>query len=202
MPTQTFINLPHEKKEKILNAAKKEFSRVSLSEASINNIILEAKISRGSFYQYFEDKKDLLEYIQKSTKEDLQKTCKAKIDENGDIFEMYITFYDKIINIIKNNKNCRFYKMVLANLRANDGMIFVQDNSKSELFNYILKHTDTSQFKNKDDLATVINMLNAITRWSIIQTVLLNSNSTDLREDFIKQINYLKDGILRKEKKC
>ena len=66
----------------------------------------------------------------------------------------------------------------------------------------ILKHTDTTKFKNKDDLVTVINMLNAITRWSIIQTVLLNSNSTDLREDFIKQINYLKNGILRKEKKC
>ena len=51
MPKQTFLNLPKDKKQKILEAAKNEFSRVSVTEASINNIVTEANIARGSFYQ-------------------------------------------------------------------------------------------------------------------------------------------------------
>lgn len=60
MPTVTFANLPAEKRQAILNAARAEFSRVPIEEASINRIIKDAKISRGSFYMYFTDKSDLV----------------------------------------------------------------------------------------------------------------------------------------------
>src|SRR5699024_1310411 len=63
VPKQTFFNLSKQKKETLVQAAKKEFSRVSLAEASISNIIKEAEIPRGSFYQYFEDKEDLYFYL-------------------------------------------------------------------------------------------------------------------------------------------
>ena len=38
MPTVTFMNLSKEKKDKIIKAAKKEFSRVPISEVLIKNI--------------------------------------------------------------------------------------------------------------------------------------------------------------------
>lgn len=60
MPKETFFNLAEEKKEKIINAAKKEFKRVPLEQASIKNIVEDAGIARGSFYQYFESKEDLM----------------------------------------------------------------------------------------------------------------------------------------------
>ena len=63
MPKETFLRLSEDKKEKILSAAKKEFSRVTLEEVSIKNIVEDAEIARGSFYQYFEDK----EALQKAT---------------------------------------------------------------------------------------------------------------------------------------
>ena len=63
MPKDTFLNLSEDKKNKIINAAKKEFARVPIEEASIKNIVEEAEIARGSFYQYFESKEDLLKYI-------------------------------------------------------------------------------------------------------------------------------------------
>ena len=59
MPKQTFYKLPQEKQERILAAAKREFTQVRYSDASINQIIRDAGIPRGSFYQYFEDKKDI-----------------------------------------------------------------------------------------------------------------------------------------------
>lgn len=60
VPKETFFNLAEEKKEKIINAAKKEFKRVPLEQASIKNIVEDAGIARGSFYQYFESKEDLM----------------------------------------------------------------------------------------------------------------------------------------------
>ena len=63
MPTKTFLNLPREKRLRILRAAKKEFSRVPLDKAVIANIVKEADIPRGSFYQYFENIEDLFVYL-------------------------------------------------------------------------------------------------------------------------------------------
>lgn len=63
MPTKTFFNLPEEKRGRIFEAAVDEFSEVRFSEASINRIIKAAGISRGSFYQYFEDKEDLFKHV-------------------------------------------------------------------------------------------------------------------------------------------
>ena len=63
MPTETFLKLAEEKKHKIIEAAKKEFSRVPIEDVSIKNIVEEAEIARGSFYQYFTSKQDVLQYL-------------------------------------------------------------------------------------------------------------------------------------------
>lgn len=63
MATERFLKLSQEKKDRILQAARHEFARVPFEDASINQIIREAGISRGSFYTYFEDKLDLLHYV-------------------------------------------------------------------------------------------------------------------------------------------
>lgn len=63
MATERFMKLSQDKKDRILNAAREEFARVPFEDASINQIIKAAGISRGSFYTYFEDKRDLLQYI-------------------------------------------------------------------------------------------------------------------------------------------
>ena len=63
MPSNTFFRLPEEKRQRLLTAARKEFKRIRFSDVSINRIILNACIPRGSFYQYFEDKEDLFRYL-------------------------------------------------------------------------------------------------------------------------------------------
>ena len=67
MPKETFLKLPEEKKHKIIKAAKKEFERVPFEQTSIKNIANDAEIARGSFYQYFEIKEDLLRIYFKCT---------------------------------------------------------------------------------------------------------------------------------------
>ncbi len=59
MPKNTFLNLPDEKQKLIISVAVDEFARYPFSHASINRIVTNSGIAKGSFYQYFEDKQDL-----------------------------------------------------------------------------------------------------------------------------------------------
>lgn len=63
MPKQTFHNLPEEKRAAIVNAAIDEFVEHGFKAASINRIVANSDISKGSFYQYFEDKRDVFMYL-------------------------------------------------------------------------------------------------------------------------------------------
>ena len=59
MVHQTFYRLPDEKKERILRSAHREFTQHTYEKSSINRILDDARIPKGSFYQYFDDKSDL-----------------------------------------------------------------------------------------------------------------------------------------------
>ena len=63
MPKQTFLNLPEEKRTVIVNAAIDEFAEYGFESASINRIVANSSISKGSFYQYFEDKRDVFMHL-------------------------------------------------------------------------------------------------------------------------------------------
>ena len=63
MPTSTFFNLDEKKRNKVIKAVKKEFTNKRLLDMSVKNIVDDAKIARGSFYQYFPSKEDLISYI-------------------------------------------------------------------------------------------------------------------------------------------
>ncbi|MCQ6349569.1 TetR/AcrR family transcriptional regulator, partial [Bacillus cereus] len=94
MPKQTFFNLEREKKELLIQAAMKEFSRVPLFEASISNIIKDAGIPRGSFYQYFEDKEDVFFFLLNDhSKRDNEKFISILKENEGDLFDSYIELY-------------------------------------------------------------------------------------------------------------
>ena len=69
MPSATFFRLPEEKRERLIEASWSELSQVRFNDVSINRIIAAARIPRGSFYQYFNDKEDLISYLLEDMRE-------------------------------------------------------------------------------------------------------------------------------------
>ena len=63
MPNQTFFNLPDKKRQTITDLANAEFANNNYQNALITKIVKQAKIAKSSFYQYFEDKKELYLYL-------------------------------------------------------------------------------------------------------------------------------------------
>lgn len=60
---ETFEKLPEEKKKKIIDACIDEFGSKGYSNASTNNIVRNAGISKGTLFNYFGNKKSLFLYI-------------------------------------------------------------------------------------------------------------------------------------------
>lgn len=97
MPSNTFLNLPEDKQTRLMDAASREFSAKPYNEASINKIIQEAGIPRGSFYMYFQDKEELFRYLVRGYVEQLLMVLEeALLREGGDVFAALRTLFDYV----------------------------------------------------------------------------------------------------------
>ncbi|HAE60803.1 MAG TPA: TetR/AcrR family transcriptional regulator [Eubacteriaceae bacterium] len=113
MPKDTFYNLAEEKRMKIYGAALDEFSNHPFKQASVNRIVKNAGIAKGSFYQYFKDKKDLYKYL---------------IDE---IYKKKITY---LTPTMKNPFDMNFFDL-LRDIYAS-GLKFAKDNPQLAKIGY------------------------------------------------------------------
>lgn len=98
MPTATFYRLPEEKRKRLIDACWGELTRVRFTDVSINRIITAARIPRGSFYQYFGDKEDLIRYLLEDMRTyfvDLLRSI--LVQARGDLFALPLAAYDRFI---------------------------------------------------------------------------------------------------------
>ena len=202
MPTETFFKLTEEKRKKIIEAGKDEFSSVSLDEASIKNIAEKAGIARGSFYQYFKSKKDLLFFILEENRETMEKKLNRIIKESdGEIFNIYISIYDDMTSKCFDNMNRDIYKRIFENLKTNDESVFEgMEEKKKQDFKNFKNLIDKSKLKIESDLDfdLIIQILNTITMSSVVRSIKYTSPEK-AREEFLKKIEFIKKGI---KKKC
>lgn len=201
IPKETFLKLPEEKKNKIILAAKKEFARVSLEQVSIKNIVEEAEIARGSFYQYFEDKEDLLGFILSNHLEEMNKKMIENIEEaNGDIFEFFILIYDSMVDNCSQNKDMEFYKKIFENIKTSEDYLFSNNiiRGKPIKIKDLIEKINTSNLRaeTKEDVEIIEKILFAVTNKAIVMRFKYESKEK-AREDYLKQIEFLKYGILK-----
>lgn len=98
MPTPTFFRLPEEKRKRLIDACWDELSQVRFTDVSINRIISAARIPRGSFYQYFSDKEDLIHYLLEDMREYFVSLLRnILIEAQGDLFALPLLAYDHFI---------------------------------------------------------------------------------------------------------
>lgn len=97
MPSNTFLNLPADKQTRLMDAASREFSAKPYNEVSINKIIQDAGIPRGSFYMYFQDKEELFRYLVHGYVEQLLMVLEeALLREGGDVFAALRALFDYV----------------------------------------------------------------------------------------------------------
>lgn len=80
--TATFANLPPDKQQRVVAAAINEFAANGYQRASLNTIVKEAGIAKGSVYQYFTNKEALFLYVFEQFALAVKRGVKAQVDKN------------------------------------------------------------------------------------------------------------------------
>ena len=206
MPTLTFLNLPKEKQDTIIEASIKEFKRVLLKDASINKIIKDANIPRGSFYNYFEDINDLYIYSISKYKQRFVKIFNEALKQkNGDLVETTKTIYDKIIIDCTKNEHKQLMKNIFLNINYN---ITIKNRIECDMLNdrfkvlELLEKIDKTKLNIKEDeeLLDIIDIIISIAMHGLIEVFLNNKNPEEIRNKISNQLEILKRGIYKEDK--
>lgn len=193
MPTSTYYNLNPIKKERIENAVKKEFSRVPLIDMSVKNIVNDANIARGSFYQYFETREDLIKYIlEKEFEKEEGKFLKLLGETNKDIFE---TAYRYLVGMIEmQEKNSSYYINIYQYLR--ETKIFPLKNiDLSNINQYV--NTSMLNVNTVEEAYAAIRVI-AIITFSKKMEILNNKVSKEKGlKEYKQELDIIKKGLLK-----
>lgn len=202
MIKKTFYNLPEEKRQRIIDAIMKEFASSTTEKVSINRIVKTANISRGSFYQYFDDKVDLVEVLTKSFIDlSLDKAYKALKCSGGDIFHTYQVLFEIISDFAKNDKQKVILKNLMKNLRANDDLINEYLLNRCSGFVELMEVTkhfsrDNLKFKDEEDVECLNQILIQVLKNAIFNYFVKGMDYEKVKKSYLRKLEIIKSGAV------
>lgn len=199
MPSATFFHLPPAKREKLLQCAREEFSRVSFDEASINRIVHQAEISRGSFYMYFTDKADLFRYLLQCYLDELtQMLEKLLTREQGDLFAAFEALFQTLVERRGDVAAQQFQAILHRNAGVQQGALLRSAGTHS-LFAALSGHIDASRLsiRRDEDLEDMFHILVSVTAPALC-AALSHTDPQPVWDRFCAQLDILRRGMQRR----
>lgn len=203
MIKKTFYNLPYEKRKRITDAVIKEFMERPNEKVSINRIIKTAEISRGSFYQYFDDKVDLIEIITKTMFEESSNKAKEILKLScGDLFVMYIKMFDYFGDYSSQKQTMKIMRNIVDSFKANDDLVseylknrFNMAHTNNEI--YTMVDRQNLKFQDNESVKCLIEILTQVLKNAIFDVFVAGSDREEVRERLIKKIDIIKQGAVK-----
>lgn len=203
-----FLNLKPEKKERILNAAMKEFAQKGFKNASTDVIVKDADISKGALFHYFHNKKDLFVFLYDYAMDLLKNEMLEKLDTNErDVFirrRQALVLKTEILN-----KHPELYDFLLT-AYLEDAIEVKSEIEHKNQEAIALGHVklyegiDTSMFKDDIDISKAIEIIS----WTVEgyvnkqRAIIKNTspegiNQDEMLEEFDKYLNILRKSFYK-----
>jgi TetR/AcrR family transcriptional regulator len=197
MPKPTFFNLDEQKRQMIIQACIDEFALQPFSSASINQIIKQANISRGSFYQYFEDKEDCYMFLLSEVakiKMDLLKNASLKYQANG-FFDNLQVMIEQTLTWIEQEPKLYAIGVLMEYDNSDFIQKLVAKNAQSVDFLKSLVNKDIEQGRIRQDIDVdlLVQMLLSVNR-DILMTAYRERDFEKVKYQFKQVLNILKEG--------
>ena len=198
----TFYNLSDDKRKRVLQAIMEEFADTDSEKISINRIIKRANISRGSFYQYFDDKVDLVEVLFLTLVDmNIKDAYRALSESDGDIFALYNSFLEILFRLSKDE----FYNNIMRNLcrsmYSTDSLVaeYVQTRCRGfDELNQLAQCVNRSKLRlsTDEEMVALHQIFVAILRDCANRLYVLDVSAAVLKSDFDRKIEIIKYGAL------
>ena len=203
MPKDTFFNLPKDKQQKLITAIKNELSRVPFAQLSINQIIKEADIARGSFYQYFTDRFDMLEYIMLQFRQEMQNQLIERLQQNGgDLFDLFDFVFNCCIEMSQKEENGALYRNVMSDIKVNaEFYLKIKDtnrkkhNESNTLLIYINKKL--LNIKNDQELHDLFYILKTLSIMAVAEAFMYVEQQEQIKQEYKRRLMLIKSNFER-----
>lgn len=202
MIKSTFYNLSDDKRNRVLRAIMEEFAASDSEKISINRIIKRANISRGSFYQYFDDKVDLVEVLFRTLVDmNIKDAYRALSESDGDILALYNTILEIMIRLSRDE----FYNSIMRNLcrsmYSSDSLVAEYMQTRFRGFDELnqLSHCinrSKLRFSSDEEMTALHQVFIAVLRDSANRLYVLDVSAAVLKEDFNRKLEIIKYGAL------
>lgn len=192
-----------ERKDEVIDAALKEFSEKGYKGASLNNILKNAQISKGTFYYHFQNKEDLYFFLIGILIDEKKRFMADRIkpeDFNKDIFSIFKLQSRVGVEFALNNSKINYFSKSFIKEKGNEiyekaleRYNFKDDDSIKSLINSAYIKEEIRDDLPKEFVERLIGYL---------FTNLVELTDAINVEDYEEQINFLiefmKDGLRRK----
>ncbi len=202
MPSNTFFRLPEEKRSRLLDAAWEEALRTRVTELSINRIIHRARIPRGSFYQYFSDKEDLVRYLFDEVREYFAAILGELLkNSGGDLFAVPVMAFDRLMG--RDGEEDPMLRRCIQVFQLNPGMDF-QNFLPTEtdlLAEEFLGQADSSRLRGNtmEYVIIVFSLLVAALAVAVMRTLQDPEEWERQRADLQTRVEIIRYGSLRQQ---
>ncbi|WP_099361037.1 TetR/AcrR family transcriptional regulator [Fredinandcohnia onubensis] len=158
-----FFNLEREKQERILNAATKEFAEKNYANASTNEIVKQAGISKGLLFHYFKNKKELYLFLYDYYLELMVNDLFANIDlDEPDIFTKFRSITLIKFELMKKHPEMFNFVRLAFEEDSPDIKIELEKRNKDILtssYSKLASSIDVSKFKEGIDIQKAMNII-------------------------------------------
>ena len=178
MALEAFYNLKEKKKLSLYNAISDCLRKKSYDELSVNEIVEEADISRGSFYNYFNNKNDaILSMVEYKIKHHMDLLLTAIKESNYKLFDGVRKYYYDIESVLYDEinlsvmKNVKFYvELCFESVKTDKFRKYIADVAK-----WLVDNT----YEGKKYLSSLKNMISVfeMTIVLVLDTVFAKVNN-------------------------
>lgn len=201
MALEAFYNLKEKKKLSLYNAISNCLRKKSYDELSVNEIVEEADISRGSFYNYFNNKNDaILSMVEYKIKHHMDLLLIAIKESNYKLFDGVRKYYYDIESVLYDEinlsvmKNVKFYvELCFESVKTDKFRKYIADVAK-----WLVDNT----YEGKKYLSSLKNMISVfeMTIVLVLDTVFAKvNNAVKLAGDnemFEYKLSIIEKGIV------
>ena len=202
MPSQTFQNLAEEKKQRIFGAIYEELKRVPFPEMSINQIIKNAGIPRGSFYQYFENKDDAFDFFVNESFRKIKECIMSRISvSRGDIFELAETVFEEIAKSAHREFSSETISHILPYIDTKKLVPFSTVVSNMEYKEKIeacsALEIGNLDIKSEQELMDIIDIIESLFQTAIPKIICRKSSGEEELKDFRRKLGIIRRATIR-----
>lgn len=190
---ERFEKLDESKKLSIINAGFKVFGDYGFAKASVDEIVKEADISKGSLFYYFESKKNFYIYLYEYSGELIEKVVDNPGPDGLPTYLKYTDFFDRLnaIEMLK-LKFSNEYPHILPFIKKivfdtsptiQGELTKINERYTKEKAMYFFQGLDYSKFKEGIDPMMIITLLTWCSEGCVNQVKLENRNNS-LQQNF------------------